>query len=249
MKPREPMKEWLVERAALGEATPSERSRIDEESIAAVERSNAEILNAHPPRVIAAQIRDRYQKQKANTDRALRPAMRVLAPFAAAAAAAIIAVMVLDPVPKVETIRMKGLAPHLLVHRKTAEGAETLGAGAEVRPHDVLQLGYVAAGRAYGAIVSLDGRGAVTMHLPRSDLGAASLREDGAIALDEAYELDDAPLFERFIFVTASTPFQASAVIEAAEKIARDRDRARVGPLDLPSGLEQTSIVLQKVRP
>lgn len=67
-------------------------------------------------------------------------------------------------------------------------------------------MSYVAAGRAHGVIVSIDGRGQVTLHFP-ADAGAPTALESGrAVPLSHSYELDDAPLFERFMFVTAEAP-------------------------------------------
>jgi len=63
--------------------------------------------------------------------------------------------------------RVKGLEPTLLLFRKTPEGSEPLKDGAAARAGDLIRIGYRAAGQRWGVIVSVDGRGVVTRHLPR----------------------------------------------------------------------------------
>jgi hypothetical protein len=65
---------------------------------------------------------------------------------------------------------VKGLTPQVLLYRRAAAGVERLLPGGVVREHDVLQLAYQAAGRHHGVIVSIDGRGTVTRHLPATGL-------------------------------------------------------------------------------
>ena len=76
----------------------------------------------------------------------------------------------------------QGLEPSLTVYRRTDRGSETLADGAVARTGDLLRLGYTAAGRRYGVILSIDGRGAVTLHLPSSGraCGAARPRRHSA---------------------------------------------------------------------
>lgn len=146
-----------------------------------------------------------------------------------------------------EGTQVKGVtAPHLELHRQRA-GAdpEVLAAGAAVRAGNLLQLSYVAAGAPYGVVVSVDGRGAVTLHLPEGGGRAVPLRRGGAVALAHAYQLDDAPGFERFFLVTARAPFDAGVAIEAARRIAA-LGAAETAPLPLPPGLGQQAVLLRK---
>jgi hypothetical protein len=93
--------------------------------------------------------------------------------------------------------------------------SELLAAGARVRKGDTLQLGYVAAGRRFGVIASIDARGTVTLHLPETPGPAAALERDGERALAHAFELDDSPGFERFVFVAADSLFTTADVTSA----------------------------------
>ena len=146
--------------------------------------------------------------------------------------------------------RAKGLQPHLQVFRKRGDDAERLADGDGVEAGDVLQLRYVATDtNAFGAIVSIDGRGEVTRHLPVAGARAEALEVGKAIALPHAYELDDAPDFERFVFITADRPFEIALILGAARDTAKGGARARTAALDLPPVLSQSSFVVEKVEP
>jgi hypothetical protein len=145
----------------------------------------------------------------------------------------------------------KGIASRaaLRVFRKTATGPEELADGSSAAGGDLIQLSYSAGGARYGAILSVDGRGAVTFHLPQAySGGSASSPELDArplAALGSAYELDDAPSYERFFLVLSPRPFQLTELYEGARKLASRADAASAA-LSLGSGLEQRSILLRK---
>ena len=113
----------------------------------------------------------------------------------------------------------------------------------------MLRLGYVAAGRRFGVILSIDGRGAVTLHFPSSPTGATALAGPGESLLPDAFELDDAPEFERFFLITADSPPAVDGVLAAARSLGASSHGAGVGLLELPPGLDQTSFLLRKVAP
>ncbi|HEY0092742.1 MAG TPA: ActD-like protein, partial [Archangium sp.] len=140
------------------------------------------------------------------------------------------------------------LEPRLTVHRQRAGTAEALADGALAGPGDVVQLAYVAAGRAQGVILSVDGRGTVTLHAPESGTGSVPLAPAGTHALPGAYALDDAPGFERFFLVTAEAPFALEEVLAAARSLAGHAE-ARTSPLPLPSRYMQASFTLEKSSP
>src|SRR5690606_16472546 len=117
--------------------------------------------------------------------------------------------------------------------------------GAVAHPADRIQLGYQAAGRAYGAVVSVDGAGGVFLHLPERGARAAALEPGGLVTLPSSWELDDAPGFERFFLVVATEPFALDPVLEAARWVAARRHPAR-DELPLPPSFEQASFLLEK---
>src|SRR5262245_46198841 len=178
---------------------------------------DARILAEHPPRAVAALIRSRLARAaEAGAPRPRPSWTRTLVPLlsAAAVAAGISALLPARPEPTTGPLtRLKGLEPRLMVFRKAATGAEPLGPASTARADEVVQVAYQAAGRRYGVVVSIDGRGRVTRHLPVAGEQAAALATGSPVPLPEAYRLDDAPGFERFFLVTADTPFSVELVV------------------------------------
>ncbi|HEY3359658.1 MAG TPA: ActD-like protein [Polyangia bacterium] len=246
MEPQARTPDWLLERLAADDLPPERaaevRARLAAEPdgaarLAALAASNRAILARLPAPAMAAAIQARARRRR-------RFALLALAP--AVAAAALVVVVVTRAGPGVdpagggiEPTRIKG-APQLVLHREAELKAERLAPGARVRAGEVVQVAYVAAGRRYGAIVSVDGHGKVTRHLPETGEDAPPLAAGGAVALPHAFELDEAPGFERFILVTAPAPFALAPVVAAA------RAAGAAQPLALPAGLEQTSFLLRK---
>jgi hypothetical protein len=91
----------------------------------------------------------------------------------------------------------------IIIYRKTKDEVHLIRSGDAARKGDLLQIAYVSAGQPFGVIFSLDGSGAVTLHYPAEDLSSTKLQPNEQILLKTSYELDDAPAYERFFFVTA----------------------------------------------
>jgi len=215
--------DWLLERLAAGELPRARaeallarlRSEGREDDLKAIADSNAEILAALPPAKVAREIERRVDAQAAH-----RGAHRAwwAFPVATACAASIaVAAIVYHRTPNQEYVGIKGPdhRPALRIYRKTKAGPELLRTNAQVSKGDVLQIRYLAAGKPFGVIASIDGRGTVTFHLPESPGRAAPLAREGERALAHAYELDDSPNFERFLFVTSDVPFDTEEVAGA----------------------------------
>jgi hypothetical protein len=253
--------DWLVERLALGEldasAAADVRARLAAEGrdadaeVAALRASNREILEAHPPARVAAAVRAR-----AATPR--RRGWLAALPLALAGAAAL--VLVARPAPHsgraggtggvlLEETTIKGPAA-LGVYRHRPDGDERLADGAAAGRGDLVQLTYRAGTDTFGALLSIDGRGHVTVHWPDAAAeGAPRLSAKGEVRLPSAYELDDAPAFERFFLVSADAPFPLAAVLDAARALGATPRAARTAALALPPALHQTSLTLQKEKP
>lgn len=263
----------FVEQLALGEldATIAQavRDRLagepgGEQRLDRIAADNAATLEALPPADIARRIEARAARANGHGEVAKpRPWLLFGAPALAAAAAAMIIVvvsgqptdettMLAPPNSPLSTERSKGApgAPrsHVLVSLKRSDGGfDYLSDGATVRRGDLVQVGYLAVTERYGAIVSIDGRGAVSWHLPATGNGqAAALKKNGERWLDDAYQLDDAPDFERFFIVTSVNPFDVRAVDKAAQSLARKVRAARQQPLQLDTGLVQSTLLLRK---
>ncbi len=258
----------VIEKLALGELTPAEARAVEERlaaegegaaerRLAALRDDDAAILAAHPPARAAAVIERRLADARARR----RPRLWLAAPLVAAAALLLWVRLgddgagPIDPTrasagadADADAIRLKGQEPHLVLHRRGAGAPERLAEGAAVAPGDVLQVSYVAAGRRRGVVLSIDGRGVVTLHHPDREGAAADLVQEGAVPLDHAYELDDAPDFERFVFVTAAAPgahLDVGEVLAAARAVAGGPSASRA-PLALAAGLEERSFLVQK---
>ena len=230
----------LLERYRLNELPPAAHAAVAREAAAdagvrarldALAASDVEIHAQYPAGVVARRITPR------------RWTMRgfVLAGALATAAIALVTAIPRPIVPATETdTRIKG-RPALAVYRRTPSGSERLADGDVARAGDLLRIGYTSGGRGYGVILSIDGTGTVTQHLPPSGGLAAALAPGGVTLLDSAYELDEAPRIERFYFVTGRRPFDVAPILAAAR-------RAGGAPpaLPLPAGLEQVSFAVQK---
>jgi hypothetical protein len=141
-------------------------------------------------------------------------------------------------------------SPRLEIWRQTEGKAEVLKPGSTVRAFDSLQIAYLAAGRAYGMIVSLDGRGRLTLHYPDSFNAEPVLDQGAPTVLGFAYQLDDAPRFERFFFVTSRERFRVDVVWTQMEKqfSGTEVPAAWAGEAipNLPAGFDVSSFLLKK---
>ncbi len=249
----------VIERVHLGEATEEQRAQVlaDPDARARLEALPAldrAFLEAHPADVMVARIHDRARIASAREEQRSRRlswtgGFALLAPVVAVLLAVF---LVLGP-PEAESpdgllepTTTKGLDPSLRLFRQGEEGAVPLAEDPQARPGDVLQIGYVAGDARHGVIVSIDGRGAVTLHFP-ADASASTALAPGAHDLPDAFRLDDAPAFERFFLVTSDEPVDVKAVVDAAEVLAL-RGGA-TGQLALPAGLRQSSTLVRKESP
>jgi hypothetical protein len=259
--------EWLIERLASGELPDAEAAdvrrrlraegRDPDETVAALARSNAEIVAAVPAATVAAAV-----ARRAAGTRAGRGAPRGWMFGAAIAAAGALgaALLLARPAPAPggagapEQIGIKGTPAgpggRLFVYRHHPDGDERLADGARAGRGDLLQLAYRAGG-GFGLLLSIDGAGRVTLHWPDAPAGATlagRLRAAAEERLPSAYELDDAPGFERFFLVTADQPFALAPVLEGARALAARASAARLDPLPISPALRQVSLVLDKTR-
>jgi hypothetical protein len=261
---------WKLERYVLGELPPEELARLRERvevdvdlrrQVEALQASDAEILRAFPAGWVARQVRSRAEGANGHHDPVTswwRAVSRFPAvPLAAAALLAVAVVPILQDSPVkestgarsiVEGVRIKGAGARLFVHRKTPTGSERLDDGAGARAGDLIRLQYDAAAARYGVILSVDGRGTVTRHLPERGAAAAALELGGAVSLASSYELDDAPRWERFYLISSPQPFALPAVLTAAQAAAQAVASGGGAPdsLAVAAGLDQVAVTLAK---
>jgi len=283
--PDGPVPELWVEKLALGELSAAEteavRARLGDqapERLAALARSNEEILGEHPPAEVAASIERRLARldEEAKRRRSWGGPL-AWAPLAVAAGVALVwwvspgdpadpglggatggDVIARSQPPAVpdprspgadgpEQILLKG-DPVLMVDRIEAGRPQRMASDAPVAAGDLLQVTYNAKGAQQGVVVSIDGAGVATLHFPEAEADSPRLGHGGPVPLAQSYELDDAPDFERFFFVTvdaAQPRLDVARVVDAARRLATT-ERADEGALELPEGWRQQSIVLRK---
>jgi hypothetical protein len=248
------VRDWQIERYVLGELSRPEQEElaraVSEDPVLGVrvtgiEESNRQILSAHPPRVAAALIRERSSAEGRRRPRWEQRALAVAASLAVVSAGLAALRPRDERVAVSDETRIKGLRPHLGLFRKTPAGVEPLQDGSPAREGDLVQLTYQAAGRRYGAILSVDGRGVVTVHHPQDGRQAARLVPGQVVPLPSAYRLDDAPGWERFVLVTAEESFDLAPVVRAAAGLDGTAASA-TSRLALPSSLDQSSFTLRK---
>lgn len=263
MSPR-PMPEILLERYRLGElpaaamadvrarceADPDLRARLE-----ALDRSDAAILAAHPPAAMA-----RRSPRPGLSGR--RPAWPVLGRktlWAAPAGLALACGLLLavrhlpDPgntqvteSPEAYEVRLKGSEAGLAIFRKAKGGAELLPPHSLAKPGDTLQVFYHSRGPAYGVIFSVDGTGAVTLHLPEDGGSATALQAGDLLPLPHAYRLDRAPRLERFFLITAPRPFPVDGFLERARAAFAVRHEVPDSLSGLEEGFRQYPYTLRK---
>jgi hypothetical protein len=236
-----------------------------------MERSNRDFLARFPAERIVPAILDRYRLKTSPPKVGLRfrspsrPGKRFLL-LAPGLAAALALLFILHPWPR-KGLDLAGLdnsadrtiikgtpaidlsRTQLLIFRRRGDQTELLESGRQAAEGDLLQLAYVSGAETYGLILSLDGRGHVTKHFPLAWGLSGRLDLKTKVILPVAIELDDAPLFERFFFVTSFEPIDEEGVLRRAAELAGDLSRAATENLDLPKELSQTSFIVHKGKP
>jgi len=144
-----------------------------------------------------------------------------------------------------EGLRTKGDSHRLRIHRVGASGgvAIPLVDGDSARAGDILQVSLSAGPAAFAAVLSLDGTGLVTRHLPETGDSAVPVREEREAP--HSFELDTTSGFERFVLVQADHSFPLHEV-----EIALRRAGGTTA-LHLPQGWTVQSILVRKreIRP
>ena len=102
--------------------------------------------------------------------------------------------------------RIKGLDARMEVWKKTDAGIVQLQDLDEVHEGDEIQLRYAVPEKCFGLLFSMDGNGALTLHMG-DGVKAVELAPGKMNSLPFAYKLDDAPYFEKFFFVTSPKEF------------------------------------------
>lgn len=234
-----------------------------------IELSNQNILSLYPPSNVKGSLLSRYDngdKQpfaRRLLDTFSFPSKRIFAISSACASILLLIFFFVLPRSNVKTgidpydfgqdfSLVKGISSidltktQLLVFRKNKEEIEILDSGTQSNKGDLLQLAYISAKKPFGMILSIDGRGEITLHFPSEKDGSTELFMNKRSLLPHAIELDDAPDFERFFFITSKNKIKVKDVLILVEDLAKNPYRVRESELDLPEGMEQYSVLILK---
>jgi hypothetical protein len=259
-----PIPDWRLERFAAGalsdaarhevqralDGNPAERARL-----AALREDNRSTLLSHPAPEVLREV-ERRLEIAGRARPAPRPSWLAI-PAAAMAATAVVALFALraedrPPGPGAlgrtsllgDDERVKGCS-ELHIFRIRGQSQDRLLDGAAAGAGDKLQLHYLSGGRRFGVIVSIDGAGGATLHMPEDPRGSSEIPAQNG-SPPHGYQLDAAPRFERFFFATSNSPLSAAAVLASARAVAQGPDPVRA-QLPLPEGTQQVSLTLNKV--
>jgi hypothetical protein len=258
--------DWMWERYLLDELPGKKRRQLEKQlaqdpalraELEAVRLADRRILSAYPPERMIPEILRRAALARPRREATRRWRLAWVAAPALALAAFLL--LILPPLiqrrlarPGEDYIGVKGggvltrATARLQVYRRAGDGGEQLRDGSVARAGDRLQLAFVPGKQTHGVILSIDGAGAVTLHFPEKADGDTALPGGSRVFLPRSYELDRAPLFERFFFISAQTPLPTAAILEKARALAADRAGAVTAGLDLPGGCEQFSLLIRK---
>jgi len=145
-------------------------------------------------------------------------------------------------------VRIKGLESKLIIYRMKGKEVEELKNSDTAREGDIIQLGYIAADKfKYGTIISIDGRGTVTLHYPDSAESNSELIMNKKVLLNRSYELDDSPSFEKFIMILSAEPVNTGEILDKAKKLAKNRESSINGYIDEGEDSAEFSAVIKKI--
>lgn len=263
------VRDWELERYLLGELPSTRMNEIkmqletDSEfrkKLEALKRSNEQILKNYPPEAVLPQIKARLNTER--EDKIQQPVfvkrLIYVTPVLAAALVVFFFIFqnrggqITQDIQGLQGTRIKGSEtidmskPHILIHRKIDSDIELMKSGDRANVGDLLQIAYAPLGAAYGVIFSIDGRGVVTLHYPESVDEEPALEQDQRTLLPSSYELDDAPNFERFFFITSKTSVDVRTILERAKTLALNPKKSETADLDLPHTYNQYSLLIKK---
>lgn len=214
-----------------------------------IELSNKEILEQYPPSFMRESI---IRKLNINTEKKSKKQDFRFYILRAVPIAAALVILTLNLSQLYTTqepnniIRSKGLNPELSIYIEKNNSPAELFDNDFVFESDLIQLTYNAAGNKYGVIFSLDGRGVITLHYPEDKSSTPFIDPNGSHALPFSYELDDAPEFERFFFVSSKQEFDINTILKSAEDLLNYNNPETIEILNLTSDFDQQTIILKK---
>ena len=264
----------VLEQYLLAELPEPEKSRIEQlckksdflqRRLAELQTSNEDFLKRYPVERMVPII-----QKKTAAPRFVRSHTMQRVVWGLPAAALVVVGVILFPVllqtPKAldQTTRVKGSTssgtalplsspipsgPGIVVFRLVDNGFEALADKALVKPYERVQIAYRPAGHRYGMLFSIDGRGRMTLHVPEQFGVEPRLDASPQVLLPFAYQLDDAPTFERFYLVLADTTFDTASFFHQVQEqldAAMAHDPHATPRIGFPQGFTVTTFDLRK---
>lgn len=120
-------------------------------------------------------------------------------------------------------LRTKGGVARMRIHRVELGSTETVSLrdGDQVAAGATLQVALLAGPCAQVAVMSVDGAGQVTRHIPET--GDSSISAKDPLSAAHSFQIDDAPGFERFVLVESEKPFALSELESLLAKARGDK--------------------------
>lgn len=227
----------LLEQYLLDELKPAKKAELErliahspelQTELDALKANNKTILELYPPTQIVATIKERA-KERANmisTNRfqIILPkiGMALMIPLMVFASYRFIRststpIHNINPMSKHhEHINIKG-EYGIKVIRKDGNHQRVLSSNAIAHEGDLIQLKYITRSGKFGLLLSLDGNGEVTVHIPAD--GTSNLKGKRQGVAPRSYELDDAPDFERFFMITSNNPIDIDLVKSSLKEL------------------------------
>lgn len=257
--------ELQLEKYLLGESDPAAKKIIEssikkspelKKRLRVLQNSDKTILQEYDSAFTASQIKQRAESGNKAFNKGKTGIFKKAAIPSAAIAASLLLFIFFDPfytvspvkkiTDQVEVTRIKGDETKIYLYRKNKSDIEILSDKSKAWTNDLLQIGYFTAKECYGIIVSVDGRGTVTLHYPKPGKNYVMMTAGKNVLLDSAYELDDAPAFEKFFLITGDGNINVDSVLKKMKLFAMSRDLIINHKPLLGDSLRITSITLIK---
>lgn len=217
----------FYERYVINDFTESQMKKIkkmltaeDIRIINELRKHNQELYRKYPYPMIKGNIRKQLEEHDNHEDNAIQEFIkkaRYIIPVFASILLIITGVSIFQHFNTLST-RMKGKHhPAFYIYQKTEKSYKQINNNSTVNAGDVLQLSYASTAAKRGCIFSVDGNRNITYHLPlgKAEMTGLHFNDNAAeIVLPYSYELDDAPDFEIFFFLTSEKEVLLEPIVE-----------------------------------
>lgn len=137
--------------------------------------------------------------------------------------------------------------PKIFLFKKTdTKKVENIKNNSLAQEGDLFQIAYTAGNKKYGIILSLDGKETFTLHYPETEDKNCQLKHGQLVYLEHSYELDNAPDFEQFWFISSNTKIDIAGIIKMIKKGKIKNLMDTSAKFSLPDHFSQHSILVKK---